>query len=243
FAEADEGLPAVALDGRALEAAAASEDEARFALRPMELGGAPHGLAFTNVEERPAFFALEGIWTEPLGPGDRMARGQRVALHRRFEAADGRELRPGDVVRLGETVRVRLFVYTEGSAPPMVMLHDPMGGGFEAVQSHFATSAQSALQAMLGMGPDDEVVDPRGFHAMRSAGSISHRALERNAAVFYFDQLPSGLQEYTYVVRATAVGAFTLPPAQIEAARDGEFVGRSTVFELRVADGEEARAE
>ena len=234
--EADDDLPQVRLDGELQTASTAAADAARYALSPRALGGAPHPLRFDPEGERPFFYALEGEWSVPLGGFDRVARGRRVSLHRRFETATGRRLRAGDAVELGEMVRVRLYVFTEDSNPREIMIHDPMGGGFEAVQNQFATTPQNALMAMLGMGPDDDAVDPRGYHAMRSSHSISHRALERNAAIFYFDDLPSGLQEYTYVVRATTVGEFTLPPAQIEAANDQSFEGRSAMFELRVVE-------
>lgn len=233
--DADE-LPQVHLDGDLQTAASEAENAARYAFNPRSLGGESHQLRFTPDGERPIFYAMEGEWSVPLSGFDRVARGRRVSLHRRFETSTGRQLRPGDAVELGEMVRVRLFVFTENSNPGDVMIHDPMGGGFEAVQNQFATTPQNALMAMLGMGPDDDAVDPRGYHAMRSSHSISHRALERNAAVYYFDNLPTGLQEYTYVVRATTVGEFTLPPAQVQAASDQEFEGRSSMFELRVVE-------
>ncbi|MEM9068718.1 MAG: MG2 domain-containing protein [Myxococcota bacterium] len=245
FISAADELPEVTLDGEPLRVTAQGEFAAAYVMNAHDVGGAHRQLEIIPAGERPIFYALEGVWTTPLSDVDRAARGARVALHRRFETASGRQLREGDTVALGEMIRVRLFVFSEGGNPPEVLLHDPLGGGFEAVQRQFATSAHGAIETMLGMGPDDDAVDPRGYHAMRSSHSIAHRALERNAAVFYFDGLPSGLQEYTYVVRATSTGEFVLPPAQIESATDNAFVGRSQMFSLRVTDGpdEEASAE
>lgn len=236
FAHEADDLPSVSLDDDLQNATREADNAARYAFSPRALGGDAHRLRFTPAGERPIFYALEGEWSVPLSGFDRVARGRRVSLHRRFETSTGRQLRPGDAVELGEMVRVRLFVFTEDSNPREIMIHDPMAGGVEAVQNQFATTPQNALMAMLGMGPDDDAVDPRGYHAMRSSHSISHRALERNAAIFYFDDLPTGLQEYTYVVRATTVGEFTLPPAQIQAANDQGFEGRSAMFELRVVE-------
>ena len=236
---------ALALDGRTLQPD--HEDGVRgsarsfargfaYTLDASSLAGDDHVLRFEG--DHPVFFSVQSDWVVPLGPNDRMARGRRVALHRRFETADGRTLAPGDTVALGEMIRVRLFTFSERPSGGAVRLFDPLAAGAEPVQAQFATSPASALDALLGVGPDDEVRDPRGYHAYRSAHAIARRAMERNATVFYFDELPTGLQEFTYAVRATAPGTFTLPPAQMDGADPG-FVGRSTAFELTVrADGD-----
>ncbi len=238
FRETSDDLGAVTLDGQVLRSESARANAARFSLPLEQIGGTEARLQFTPDGAAPLFFSIDGEWTVPVGPSDEVARGRRVALHRRFETADGRQLESGESVALGAMLRVRLFVFTEEQNPPMVLVHDPMAGGFEAIENHFQTSADAALRAMLGVGPDDDAMDPRGYHAMRSQGAISFRALERNAALFGFDQLPTGLQEFTYVVRATTPGRFTFPPAQIESSHDPEFIGRSALFELIVEDTE-----
>jgi uncharacterized protein YfaS (alpha-2-macroglobulin family) len=83
--------------------------------------------------------------------------------------------------------------------------------------------------ALLGTGPDDEAVDPRGYHAMRSIDMISGRSFERDAVLHHIDDLPPGLHEITYGVRATTAGTFLVAPAQIEALYDATFLGRSAM--------------
>ncbi len=227
----------VSLDGQRLSSADARVVDGgsggrTFHIDARELADADHVLRFEG--DGPVFFAVESAWAVPLGPADQMARGRAVAVHRRFETADGHTLEPGDSVGLGEMVRVRIFTFSETPISGAVRLRDRLASGVEPIDAQFATTPTAALGAMLGRGPDDEVDDPRGYHAYRSAASIAHRALGRTEATFYFDSFPTGLQEYTYAVRATSPGTFTLPPAQVDATHDTTFVGRSTAFELRV---------
>lgn len=232
--EDDDAQVNVSLDGDALAAVSRAGGGAFFRVPAERLRG-EHTLRIEGPEDGPVFFAIDGRWAVSLGELDTVARGRRTAVHRVYETADGRAIEDGAAIPLGEMVRVRLFVYTEGGAPEVVGLHDPIPAGFEAVDAGQDTTPQGSLNALLGVGPDDDAVDARAHHAMRSIHSISHRELSRSAAAFYFDHLPNGLQEYTYAIRATTPGDFTVPPAQIEALYDAGFVARSTMGQLRVA--------
>ena len=219
--------------GDALRPASATANLARYDFRASQLARASH-LTILPQGASPVFFAMESDYAEPVRPEHRSARGRGVALHRIIETAEGRRLTDGDSVPLGATLRVRLFTYTEQGSVDNVRIYDPLGAGFDAVDGQFASSPDQALRTMLGMGPDDEAMDPRGYHAMRTAHAITHRTLEPNAASFYFDSLPGGLQEVTYAVRATTPGRFTLPPTQIEAREEESFEGHSALMELEV---------
>ncbi|MFK8002122.1 MAG: alpha-2-macroglobulin, partial [Polyangiales bacterium] len=225
----------VTLDGVELRAESSSVDAARFEVPLAALGGADHLVVLESPSDAPLFFSVESDYAEALNATDYVARGARVAIHRRYELIDGRPVTGDTELPLGTMVRVRLFVYSESPSQHPVAIHDPLAAGFEPIEDAFNTSAHDAVASMLGAGPSDDARDPRGYHAYRSAGSITHRALERNAAVFTLESLPARLQEYTYVVRATTPGHFTAPPAQIESERDPSFVARSAVHELSVA--------
>ena len=229
-------MAAPAVDGEALVAIDRGRSVVRYEL-PIEGLTAASQLTLAGGEG-PTFYLIEAEWTTPLGASDRVARGRGVSLHRRIERADGRSLRSGEAVALGETLRVRLFLHTEGGGPESVRVADPLAAGVEAMSRQFDSAPDQALRTLLGMGPDDEVMDPRGRHAARTVHAITHRALEPNAAHFYFDTLPMGLQEITYAVRATTPGTFTIAPAQVDSSRDDGFLARSPVFELRVEGGE-----
>ncbi|HJL16498.1 MAG TPA: alpha-2-macroglobulin family protein, partial [Sandaracinaceae bacterium LLY-WYZ-13_1] len=233
--------PTARLDGDALPAVARSRAGASYPLPIRRLRGA-HTLRVEGGDEGPVFFAIDGRWAVPLGEPDAVARGRRTAVHRVFETPDGRPLEDGAAVPLGAMVRVRLFVFTEGEAPEVVGLRDPLAAGFEAVDGGHDSTPRASLNALLGMGPDDGAVDARAHYAMRSLSSVAHRRFDDEAASFYFDRLPGGLQEYTYAVRATTVGEFTVPPAQIEALHDPGFVARSAMSRLRVVRPERSDA-
>ncbi len=229
--------PSVLLDGNALPAVSSTRAGAVFQLPFDGLRGA-HRLRVTGADEGAVFFAIDGRYAVPLGEPDTVARGRRVAVHRVYETPDGRPLEDGAAIPLGSLVRVRLFVYTEEGSPEVVSLRDPLPAGFEAVDAADETSPRASLMALMGMGPDDGVVDARAQLAMRSLDSIAHRSFSTAATGFFFDRLPYGLAEYTYAIRATAVGELTVPPAQIEAMYDQAFVARTAMNRLRVVSDE-----
>lgn len=227
--------PTVSLDGRPLHAVSRSRAGAFFRIPVARLRGT-HELRIAGGDDGAVFFSIDGRWAVPLGEHDATPRGRRTAVHRVYETADGRAIEDGTEVALGEMIRVRLFVYTEGSSPEMVAIYDPIPAGFEAVDAGHDSTPRSSLSALFGTSVDDSVVDARAHHAMRSIHSISHRAFNPQGVSFYFDRLPSGLQEYTYAVRATTVGEFTVPPTQIEALYDPGFVARGATGTLRVVE-------
>ena len=130
---------------------------------------------------------------------------------------------------------MRLFVFSERPLPSNVVVRDAVGGGFDAVDRGLETTPQASLDAILGASPEDEVIDPRGFHAARTLPYLSHRAFDHGEARFFADRAGSGLMEFTYAVRATTPGTFTLPPARIEAQYDPTFVARSAASTVVVA--------
>jgi uncharacterized protein YfaS (alpha-2-macroglobulin family) len=196
----------------------------------------PAGHTLHVAVEGTAWFALAGRWVRPLGDVDAAPRGETAALHRVLEDAAGKPLGPDAHVRLGDLVRVRLFLYTEPGSPPppYVAIHDPLAGGLEPIEAAHETSPRDALRALLGMGPDDDTMDARGFHAERSLDDVTVRAFLPREATLYFAQASAGLREYTYGVRASAVGTFVLPPARASALYAGRFEARSAVTTVTV---------
>lgn len=220
------------VDGRIVQPSVRTSQGARYVLPARTLGTASHRVEVRS--EGMTFYSIDGRWSTPIGAAESVARGREVALHRVFETESGAPIAPDGHVHLGDLVRVRLFVYSEGNTAPFVVIRDPVGGGFEAVDQGFATSPQSSLNALLGGGPDDGAIDPRGFYAMRSIDQISHRAFQRGMTTFAFNTGASGLREYTYAVRATSVGSFTVAPAQLEAIYHPSQLARSAAMTLTV---------
>jgi uncharacterized protein YfaS (alpha-2-macroglobulin family) len=222
----------VTIDGATVQPVERRADSAWYRLPGNVIGHGSHRLQIDS--RNPAFYAVAGRWAAPLGPSDAIARGHTVALHRVLETESGTRLETGAHVHLGELIRVRLFTYAESSPPPFVAIRDPLGGGFDAVDAGLDTSPRGSLDALLGMGQDDGAMDPRGFHAARSLELITQRRFEAGAAIFHLDAMGAGLHEFTYGIRATAVGTFVIPPAQLEAMYSAGYVARSAIAALVV---------
>jgi alpha-2-macroglobulin len=220
------------LDGNPIAATQRSKTGVWFSL---PLGIALEGSHTLAIEsDAPAFFALNGRWSVPLGPEDDIARGRRVALHRVIESDTGKRLEPGDRIRVGDLVRVRLFVFTEESSPPYLVLNAPFAGGLEPVDAGLDTTPQESLRSLLGMGVDDDDEDPRGALARQSLWTIGDKSFESRAINYHLSSLGSGLYEYTHGARATVAGTFTIPPASIEARYVPEYAGRSATDVVEV---------
>ncbi len=220
---------AVAVGGRSLGATSRSRSTLRFAVPTLT---ATASLAVQSGV--PLYFAVESTRDVALGATDDLARGRGVSLHRVFETAAGQALADGATVRVGELVRVRLFVHSEESTPAVVTLRDPLGGGFEPVDAAFETTPRAEVMALVGAGPDDDAMDARVFHALRSVDQIVHRSLRPQGVVYRLSE-GQGLREFTFAVRATTAGRFVLPPATLEARFSPQLVARSGMVHFTVA--------
>lgn len=217
------------LDGRVLdparEGAAATRFDVPFA-DVVSLG--EHVLRARRADDAPVFLALAGLWSVPLSELDDDARGARVALHRVLDTPGGTAIEDGTPLRVGALVRVRLFVYLEGSSPDELALRDPHAAGLEPLDAGLDTTPNATLLSVLGASPSDDVMDPRARHALRSESYVRTVTHEAHATTYYLRSLGHGLAEMTYVARAVTPGTFTMPPAQLEAREDVDFVARST---------------
>lgn len=239
FRGPDAPVLSLALDSSAVEAERRSDVAAHFVLPFESVRTGEHFLlarrgSTEETERSPVFMSLTGLWTVPTGDADALARGRVVALHRIYETPGGTPIPAGTVLETGALVRVRLFVHVEGETPDEIALRDPHAAGLEPIDDALATSPNGALLSVLGASPEDDVQDPRAYHALRSEWLIRYRAHEAHATTFYLRAMSRGLHELTYVVRATTPGTFTVPPAQIEARTDAAFVARSTSTALVV---------
>ncbi len=233
------GPMTVRLDGQPIAPAEHDRDTVWYTLRTTT-PGAPHRLSIESTD--PAYFALSSRWTVPLGEVDRAARGTSAALHRVLETENGEPLADGAHVKLGSLVRVRLFVYSEASMPSSVLLRDRGAGGFEVIDAGADTTPLDSLQALLRMGPDDEVSEASGQYAQRSLSAIEQRGFSEHESLFFLgsrsglrdDSGGRGLREFTYGVRAATVGTFLFPPASLEAEYAPSFAARSTMTTLTV---------
>ena len=180
------------------------------------------------------FFALQGAWLAPLGADDTVARGRELAVHRVLESATGTKLAEPGHARVGELVRVRLFVVAENGPPRGLSLRDPLSGGLEPVDDALESTPRASLEALLGMGPDDDVMDPGGVLAEQSLSTIAQRSFGGNAVVWQLGSLGAGFYEYTYAARAVVPGTYVLRPAELRSPSAPELEARSAFSTLVV---------
>lgn len=166
------------------------------------LGAPDAAIAFTSDGARPLYLegALHYARTEP--PASPLDHGITVA----------RSLRPfsgtGDF-HVGDYVAADLVIVT-GTPRDLVVLDDPIPAGFEAVNQSFA--------AMDDIAP--LVVDP-------ARTTLTHRELQDDRVVSFFDSLPAGVTHTRYVLRTIAAGHFAYPPARAECMYAPDIFGRT----------------
>lgn len=132
---------------------------------------------------------------------------------REYVGADGK---PVSSVKLGDEVTVRLSlraIATGASAAQVnsVALTDLLPGGFEPVQSRDANGAASTVN-----GPSLEYADVR------------------EDRVVIYSSASSSVQTYSYRLRATNTGEFTVPPAYAESMYERDKQARSLAGRIAV---------
>ncbi len=223
----------VTLDGAALAPVRRTRDAARYVLPFARVMEGSHAL--TIHAQGTAYFALDARWYAALGASDEVARGRDVAVHRVYENQLGAPLAPGAHVRVGDRIRVRLFVYSDRDAPGDLLLRDRVPGGFEALDADLDTTPRESLDGLLGRGVDDDTAsDPRAFHALGALDRIAHRVFARGETRFHLTGVTANLSEFTYGIRATTPGTYAVAPAELEGLTSPAFHGRSTMATFTV---------
>jgi uncharacterized protein YfaS (alpha-2-macroglobulin family) len=226
----------ILLDGSPLETmSVGSASATRSREIPFEqIARGTHTLAARAPEGAPVFLALDGEWALPLGEPEAVARGAGITLHRVLETEAGAPLADGAHIPLGSLVRIRLFVHTEHGVESPLAVRDPHAAGLEPIDGGHRTAPARALAALLGMSPSDDVADARGVLAMRTSNYVQHVAHDVHASTFYLSMISPSLSELTYGVRATTVGTFSVPPAELASERNPALVARSAMTTLVV---------
>jgi uncharacterized protein YfaS (alpha-2-macroglobulin family) len=121
--------------------------------------------------------------------------------------------------RAGARVRVRVTMVTP-SPRAFVALADALPAGVEAVNGELAVSASV---------PDDPAAAAvaGGRYWYWAYPWYEHQELHDERAEAFATRVYEGVHSYTYVVRATSVGAFVVPPAKAEEMYSPETFGRS----------------
>ena len=110
-----------------------------------------------------------------------------------------------------------------------VAVTDPIPAGFEAVESWFATTAQTIAsrqdrQTTPGGEPRD---DEQTWDGMWRYGGFYHIERHDDRVQLFATRLSEGTHEFSYIVRATTAGSFRTAPARVEEMYEPEVFGRT----------------
>jgi uncharacterized protein YfaS (alpha-2-macroglobulin family) len=160
-------------------------------------------LKLANDTRNTTYYSATQSGFDRTPPTQELKAGMEVL--REYVGADGK---PVTSVKLGDEVTVKLSLRAigggSGNSVPSVALTDLLPGGFEPVQSRDANGAASTVN-----GPSLEYADVR------------------EDRVVIYSSASGSVQTYSYKLRATNTGEFTVPPAYAESMYERDKQARS----------------
>lgn len=174
------------------------------------LKGLARDAQLTLTASDPVFYnaVLYKVRPEPVA----QALDHGFAVQREY--LDLESQRPITSARVGQLVKVRLRV-SSSSLQEYVALSDPLPSGFEAVNSALASERDVSAH-------EDQ------------PWNWDYRALRDERTDWFVDDFRGSSTRLDYVVRATHVGTFTVPPARAEAMYMESVMGHSASNVLTV---------
>jgi uncharacterized protein YfaS (alpha-2-macroglobulin family) len=147
---------------------------------------------------------------------------QGIRIERRFERVveRGESPPPSTTFAAGDLVRVTLAI-TLPQERRYVAVSDPLAAGFEAVDGWFRTTAADlARDASVESGGES-------FMDRWRRGGFDHVEKHDDRVTLFATRLAEGRHEFSYVVRATTAGVFTVAGTWAEEMYAPEVNGRS----------------
>jgi len=142
---------------------------------------------------------------------------------------EGHDGPPAESFEAGDLVRVTLS-FDLPKERRYVAVTDPVPGGFEPVESWFATTAADvSRQAEQEDGTSD-----LDWESIWKRGSFDHVERHDNKVMLFATRLADGHHEFSYVVRATTSGVFQAAPARAEEMYEPEVFGRTATSSVEV---------
>lgn len=216
----------IALDEQALLSATFTGRDltSRTEVRPIpaRVGGGSGGeirtLVATATGMGRLYYSARIASAPPIVSLKRLSRGISVAR----EYVPFGSKTPTTTFTAGQLIRVRLRIRTP-DARQDVAISDPLPAGMEALDARLSTTATS-----------DVARSDTTAEANWNWG-IDHVELKDDRVLLFASYLAPGTLTYTYVVRATAPGSFTAPPATVEDMYHPGVHGRSDAASLIVS--------
>ena len=145
--------------------------------------------------------------TEKLEPRD-----EGIVVFKSFQTLDGKEIK--DSFQLGDLVVVNLKIVAP-QVRHFVVVDDPLPAGFTAVNLSFETESTELAREL-----ERRSKQPwwQGFR---------HVEMYKEKILLFADYLAPGIHTYTYLVRATTPGTYSLPSTKVEEMYAPEVFGRS----------------
>lgn len=160
-----------------------------------------------------------------------------LRIERRYEPYVENGVKPPSTsYKAGDLVRVTLtFRLTKERR--FVAVTDPIPAGFEAVESWFATTAQtlaSQQDRQVTPGGDPSASDEGAWYRWWQYGGFDHVERHDDRVQLYATRLSEGAHEFSYIVRATTAGTFRTAPARAEEMYEPEVFGRTATAVIEI---------
>jgi uncharacterized protein YfaS (alpha-2-macroglobulin family) len=163
-----------------------------------------------------------------LPAGDVPALDRGVLVARQYLAVDQATLNPtGQVLtsaKVGDYVQVKITLIAPTNLH-YVLVEDPLPSGFEAVDTSLKTTSAGASSPELEKQIAEceacsDYYNPYWYY-------WSHTELRDDRVALFADYLSTGTYEYTYMMRASVAGDFTVLPTTARQMYEPDVFGRS----------------
>jgi hypothetical protein len=173
-------------------------------------------------------YAADALYQQGLDSGFRIERRYEPYVETGTKPA-ATAYKAGDLVRVTLTFRLT-------KERRFVAVTDPIPAGFEAVESWFATTAQTiASRQDRQTTPDGEPRDDEeSWEALWRYGGFDHVERHDDRVQLFATRLSEGMHEFSYIVRATTAGTFRTAPARAEEMYEPEVFGRTATAVIEV---------
>ena len=174
-------------------------------------------------------YAADTLFQQGLDSGFRIDRRYEPFVENGTRPAS-ESYKAGDLVRVTLTLRLT-------KERRFVAVTDPLPAGFEAVESWFATTAQtmaSQQDRQSTPGGDINGGEEGSWDRWWRYGGFDHVERHDDRVQLYATRLSEGLHEFSYIVRATTAGTFRTAPARAEEMYEPEVFGRTATAVIEI---------
>jgi len=214
-----------------------SAEQARVGIGKLA-GSKGASLVFEKRGSGTLFYQARLRYARKTLPSDTLDQGFFVQKGLRSVTTEGL---PQALGRIADSVAPRFkagdlviadLVIVSPSPRDFVVVDDPLPAGFEAVDSHLATTSSALSVGDSNDGGSCSDCDYEEARDDLAAGhtffeDYSQRELRDDRVLFFIDHMAAGMYHYRYLARATTFGKFVLPSTRVEEMYTPETFGRN----------------